>query len=394
MVTIGNNDLCPKIVYKLGDGGDASKINFANINFFYTFEIDRDNPTIFADGAINYGYIPSIYSFNYGNVHFMCLNSEISEMTETDVLGVVNNKGIIYEKVKEWCERDIAKYGDAAWKIAYCHEMPFTIITDKVMSDFYTADKNDGKEVASKNNRAGSRINTVTKKANEYWFSQFCQNNGIRLVMGGHKHTQAISWPIKENVVDGVVNSMKPIIEVTANDLLEYFNGATKLIQIVDDSDLNGQSFPNTWFKEDFRTADTALRANLLDEYETDAHFCTFELVENITAPVYSMSQATGYKHTSNKELPGARIPWCRHYFPNKGGSVNTEQRYPFYSIYTVTPDAITIDVKRIINVLVGGKFNINEQGESLKKGQKVVEVDNGLNGTDFTTNNNVVIDK
>jgi hypothetical protein len=81
MSTIGNNDLCPKIPYKLGDGGDSSKLNFANINFFYTFEIDTDNPPIFGDEDTNYGFIPSIYSFNYGNAHFMCLNSEISEKT-------------------------------------------------------------------------------------------------------------------------------------------------------------------------------------------------------------------------------------------------------------------------------------------------------------------------
>ena len=45
-------------------------------------------------------------------------------------------------------------------------------------------------------------------------------------------------------------------------------------------------------------------------------HLCTFELVEKITAPVYAMCQATGYKHTSNKELPAPEIPWLRHYFP------------------------------------------------------------------------------
>lgn len=395
MATIGNNDLCPKVVYMLGDGGDSSKINFANINFFYTFEIDVDNPTIFGEGDVLYGYIPSIYSFNYGNVHFLCLNSEISEKTETEILGVSNNKGVIYEKIKEWCERDIQKYSDYNWKIAYCHEMPFTIITDKVMTNFYDPSKNNGKEVESNNYRGGSRINTVTKKQNEYWFGQFCQNNGIRLVMGGHKHTQAITWPIKENVKeDGSVNSMKPIIQVNLSDLLLHFNNSSSLIKIVDDSDLNGQSFPNKWFKEAYQSSTVATRENLLDEYETRAHFCTFELVDSITAPVYSMSQATGYKHTSNKELPGALIPWCRHYYPNVDGSVNTEQRYPFYSVYTVTSNRITIDVKRIKNVLVGGKFNVNEQGAKLKNGSVIVTTDNGLSSDGFNHTNNVVISK
>ena len=394
MATIGNNDLCPKVVYKLGDGGDSSKINFANINFFYTFEIDEENPPIFGDGDTFYGYIPSIYSFNYGNTHFMCLNSEISEKTETDVLGIENNKGIIYEKVKQWCENDIAKCSNAQWKIAYCHEMPFTIITDAVMSDFYDPQKNNGMEVADKNYRGGSRINTNTKKVNEYWFSQFCQNNGIRLVMGGHKHTQAITWPIRENVVDGVVNSMKPIIEVTSSDLSTFFEGSTSLIKIVDDSELNGQRFPNKWFMAEYQNNTEANRGNINASYERNCHFCTFELVEKATAPIYSMSQSTGYKHTSNKELPAAQLPWQHYYFPNKNGSVNTEQRYPFYSVYNVTPDTITIDVKRIKNVLIGGKFDINIQGEALKNGQNTVEVDNGLKDSDFSSNNNVVINR
>jgi hypothetical protein len=270
------------------------------------------------------------------------------------------------------------------------------------MADFYDVDKTNGIEVASKNYRGGSRINVNTKKVDEYWFSKFCQENNIRLVMGGHKHTQAISWPIKENVLsDGSVNSMKPIIQVTLNDLKNYFGGSTKLITIVDNSDLNGQSFPNKWFKETYQNDDTSTRNNLLDDCERNCHFCTFELVDAITAPVYSMSQATGYKHTSNKELPAQSIPWCRHYYPSKRGkdkdnnitsAVDKGQRYPFYSVYTVTNDNITIDVKRVLNVLVEGKFNINEQGESLRTGKTQVETNNGLDSSGLY--NNVIISK
>jgi hypothetical protein len=265
------------------------------------------------------------------------------------------------------------------------------------MSDFYDPNKNNGKENSSNNYRGGSRINTVTKKANEYWFSRFCQDNDIRLVMGGHKHTQAISWPIKENVnADDSINSMKPIIQVTGDDLTNYYNHATHLIKIEDDSDLNGQSFPNSWFKQEFQTTATTatVSSNLNGENERNCHFCTFEKVDKITAPVYSMSQATGYKHTSNKELPAASIPWCRYYYPNVNGSVNKEQRYPFYSLYTVKPNEITINVKRIKNVLVEGKFNINEQGEAIKNGSNVIGTDNGLSSDGFNHDNKVIISK
>jgi hypothetical protein len=412
MATIGNNDLCPKVVYFLGDGEDVNKINFANINFFYTFEIDPENPPIFSDGTTEYGFIPSIYSFNYGKVHFLCLNSEISEKTESMILGIPEeNKGIIYEKIKAWCVKDIEIHTGSTWNIAYCHEMPFTIITDKAMAQFYDTDLTSGKEVANKNNRGGSRMNTVTKTKDKYWFSQFCQNNNIRLVMGGHKHTQAISWPIKENVtytgegddIKRVVNSMKPIIQVTEDDLKEYFNSG-KLIEIENDSELNGQKFPISWFNDSFQRSgrDKAERTDIIDTFQRNCHFCTFELVDEITAPVYSMSQATGYKHTSNKELPAANIPWCRHYFPSTrsvvdgevSSAVNNEQKYPFYTVYNITNDNITINVKRVKNIIVEGNFNINVQGESLKTGQETVKVDNGLNDSDFDSSKQVIIER
>lgn len=413
MATIGNNDLCPEVVYFLGDGEDVNKINFANINFFYTFEIDERNPPFFSDGTTTFGFIPSIYSFNYGKVHFLCLNSEISEKTENIIFGIPDtNKGIIYEKIKEWCEKDIQLNSGSTWNIAYCHEMPFTIITDNVMAGFYDTDLTKGKEIESKNNRGGSRMNIVTKTKNKYWFGEFCQKNNIRLVMGGHKHTQAISWPIKENVTyidEGddrvrVVNSMKPIIQVTSDDLTNYF-GSNRLIEIKDNSELNGQKFPSSWFKNDIKddnNIDEAKREDIALNLERDCHFCTFELVTDITAPVYSMSQATGYKHTSNKELPAEKIPWCRHYFPSTrnvvdgeiSSTVNKAQRFPFYTIYNVTEDYITIDVKRVQEVIVEGVFNINVQGESLKNGTNKVSVDNGLNPTDTISDKKVIIEQ
>ena len=119
-----------------------------------------------------------------------------------------------------------------------------------------------------------------------------------------------------------------------------------------------GQKFPSAW-KTD-------------NNFKQHKHLCTFELVDNITAPVYAMCQATGYKHTSNKELPAPNIPWLRRYFPatvkvvdqtNITATVNTGQRYPFYIIWNVTPTQITGTVKKINYVFTSaGKFNINIQ--------------------------------
>lgn len=348
MTTIGNNDLCPSNLYKLGDGGDSSKINSMNMTFFYTYEMDEENPPIFNIESKEC-YIPSIYSFDYGNTHFICVNSEIPDTTETAVYGL-SSGGKIYPEIKKWCETDISKASDKKWKIAYCHEMPFTIITQNVINNFFWEDvENSGIE------RSGSRINTNVPVDMKYWFSQFCQNNGIRLVLGGHKHTYSCSWPIKENGTGSSVKSMRPIIQVTETDLTTTFESEAELYT-ESGGDLDGCKYPSKW-RDD-------------ENYKTMKHLCTFEKVESITAPIYAMCQATGYKHTSNKELPAPKIPWLRYYFPatvkstsqtNVTATVNAGQKYPFYIIWEVSEGQITGTAKKLNNIFnSSGKFNIN----------------------------------
>lgn len=350
MVTVGNNDLCPANMYVLGNGGDSSKINPSNMSFFYTFEFDETNPPVFTIEGKEV-FIDSLYSFNYGNVHFMCVNSEITDLTETNIYGLSTGK-ITYPYIKQWCKKDIDANASATWQIAYCHEMPFTIITQNVIQQFYWNDTENNKV-----ERSGSHLNYNVPNEDKYWFSKFCQENNVRLVLGGHKHTYSVSWPLKENFSqDGTPISMKPIIQVTQSDLTTYFNSDSLYEET--EGVLAGQKFPVAW-KTD-------------DNYKQHKHLCTFELVDNITAPVYAMCQATGYKHTSNKELPAPNIPWLRHYFPatvkvvdqtNITATVNAGQRYPFYIIWNVTPTQITGTVKKLNYVFTSaGKFNINIQ--------------------------------
>lgn len=117
---------------------------------------------------------------------------------------------------------------------------------------------------------------------------------------------------------------MKPIIQVTADVLKKDFN-SDELYTETAEGALQGQSFPKSWENN----------AN----FDMLKHLCTFQLVEEITAPIYLMCQATGYKHTSNKELPSPNIPWLRYFFPasitinsktDVTAKVNAGQRYPF----------------------------------------------------------------
>ena len=354
MVTVGNNDLTPADVYVLGNGGDNSKINSTNISFFYCYEMDENNPPIFTVEGKEI-YVESLYSFDYGNKHFLCVNSEISSNTELLVYGL-STSGVMYDLIKLWCERDDLNAVNADYKIAFCHEMPFTIITQNLINSFFW----DNEEYENVE-RSGSRLNFNTSKANAYWFSKFLQTHNYRICLGGHKHTYACSYPLLENPN----SSMKPIIQVDAK-LLQSDFASTELYEETEGL-LAGQKFPKSWQNN--------------SNYDMLKHLCTFELVDTITAPIYVMSQATGYKHTSNKELPSPNIPWLRYYFPasitindqdDVKAKVNAGQRYPFFIKYEMgkhnedsgTYARTLIRVCKLDKVFdMSGKYNVNING-------------------------------
>lgn len=344
MTTVGNNDLCPTDIYTLGSGADNSKINPINMEYFYTYEMDERNLPIFRldDKDI---YVSSLYSFNYGNTHFICLNSEITAITETDVYGL-STGGQIYSKIKDWITKDLELNKDYKWKVCYMHEMPFTIMTRDLFVNYYKANY-----MANSVNRGGSHLN-INSGSLGYWASTFFQNNDVRLVLGGHKHTYCQSHPIEENPLD----NMKPVIQVTTDSLLNNF-GSTLLVN-GDTEDTKNYLYPKEWL---------ASNANSIAK-----HFCTFKLVDKITAPLYVMNQATGYKHTSNKELPSPDIPWLApHYFPCvltstdlskvPGQAVNAGQRYPFYIVWKFTDTGIEGTTYKINNIFNSkGKYDVN----------------------------------
>lgn len=380
--TIGNNDLCPAIPYQLGGGNDVDKINPVNITYFYTFELDESNLPEFVIGSSKY-YIPSLYSFNYGNCHYLCVNSEIAPGAETDLYGL-SDAGNLYGLVKTWCENDMSAYKTKTngWNIAYCHEMPYTILIEDTLKDYYdSVNKITNTSIV----RGGSRLNTNLKDSTlHYWFGKFCKEYNIRLVMGGHKHTQAITWPLVENYgVEGKHN-MQPTIQVTVDDLQSDFGCTT--LTTAPDADLGGRKYPSTWFEN----------GELKTAYKDKAHYCEFELVTTVTAPVYSMSQATGYKHTSNKELPAGNIPWCRYYYPKtESGGANTNQKMPFYTYVTVTNNQIELNVKRIADLMTDGKFNIYVEGERAKNNfDTQLKIQNGIAPGYETKDTKVIIKK
>ena len=302
MFTVGNNDLCPLDVYTLGDGSDISKTNPVNVEYFYTFEHPYEIP-MSSTGV----YIPSVYSFIYGNTYFLSMNSEITDVAREQIYGDVAGENV-YNKLKTWAETDLSHIDDKiVHRIAFCHEAPFTIITaDLVLK--YTKDNSTL--------RGGSHLNTV----GNYWFSQFLQENGFKLCLCGHKHTYANSRPIHEDIG----HTMVPIVYDTTTTPEWY------------------TSLP---------TREQAL--------------CAISTDSSLGYVRYVMCQATGYKLVSNKELPAQNIPWLMEYYPvtkqtedvtsnTAKVTVNPAQQFPNYIVWNVgvgneTETTVTTDSRQRI---------------------------------------------
>jgi hypothetical protein len=84
----------------------------------------------------------------------------------------------------------------------------------------------------------------------------------------------------------------------------------------------------------------------------------------NEESTVYIMCQATGYKLTSNNDIPQENTPWMYKYFActrkestNKNGQkvqsavVNPGQQYPMYNIFVCSSDNILLTPKNIEGV-------------------------------------------
>lgn len=415
MATIGNNDMSPKNSYEIVLLKDSQKVSLDNFKYFYTYEMDETNFPVFEINSQEY-YIPSLYSFNYGNTHFMCVLSEIKQTTETEVYGF-ENYGNFYPEIKKWCEKDLENNSEYKWNVAFCHEMPFSILTQ--------AKTNDPSSIYDA--RMGANINGNAKEGDEFWFTEFCQNNNIRLVMGGHKHTQSTSWPILENVVynEGVreVIAERPIIVLSDNEedfqkeLTEITNAVSKTpvenMTLIAISETDKRKYPSTWFAMNEETKKLEISSELLPYIALCEFKQVKDLEEGVTPVVYAMSQATGYKHTSNKELPSKILPWLRNYYPQTGqddgkkDTANPQQKFPFYTIWTITNENIEGDVRKVVGAFGGkqgssdGIFDINTDGEYVLNKKCATEDDhnkfiytiNGLkSGIDKDSTDKVII--
>ena len=428
MLTIGNNDLAPvpqdlsvssePKVYGmtiLGYGRERpDKVSHFVADLFYTQEMDYNNPPIFRGEYLNSSSektfkIPSLYSFNYGQFHFISLNSEIRTgysdsatypSTVTGEFGVKDNysgnKSETYQKVEDWLVRDLL-----IWKnngslpisydsehpensrfapqncqkaIIYTHEMPFTI-TAAATYGMYLKPNSDGSVF-----RESSKANLNTKHG--FQFQRLFKIWGIRLVFGGHKHTCSISMPIYDAPASYVPYSS------SNSDLMQDLTGAdtfNPIIQVVKtDNDPRwgldakvGYAIQNfgQYRGDIFNSTNSSATINLNNATQTIAAqstntsnvakpLCRYEIVDSISAPTYVMCQATGYKNLSNSDTSDGseHCQWQRNMVQGSvldnntwegvaDDAASTPQLYPFYTRFHVTNNSIDVDMQRVANM-------------------------------------------
>ena len=414
MNTVGNNDLSPLDNTKLGDGNDDSKINPKNFDLYYCYDLtkeEQDNLVIEVEEnnkKVN-KLIPSNYSYNIGNCHFICVNSEITVNTCKKVYNA-NNIKIISNAIAKWLENDLKMEQDKRWRIAYCHEMPFTILTNNNTIATFDENKNEfilPNEFPDRhnvyNNATGCHLNCLPIDAignivNEngeiininqsyeryYWLSRLFEKYNVSLVLGGHKHTYSSSLPIKENIKDNILNrdnredytkTFKPIIQLKRGDLTSVYGG-----------NKTDEELKTSWYNDSINmcTNDPFAYTDLLKHQFSmlfQNNICDLSDIEivndyEITYPIYVMCQASGYKLISNKELPGRYIPWLTYptiadnenqnnktYYPTsvsgdnnkKELKCNSLQLYPIFIKWSIKNDSI-----------VGEPFRFSINGKSM----------------------------
>lgn len=440
MNCVGNNDLCNLDPTILGTGNDPGKSNAKFFHYFYCYEIPNDDRLIVKAHDVTVKtaasttilsipedrYIPSTYYFKTRGVIYVVANSEVTKTTcekwfglyGEDVHDVTQSINLytgieiradgnynnncqnedrvfypVYETIYSWLNDNKTNGGNK--KIVFaCHEIPFTVITQASLSN---SDKSTMANTRNYPNGSssllGSHMNQLdsTENRGTYWISRLLEYFGCKLCIGGHKHTYALSYPIKENyqwVNNGVtynssngIKEMKPTLEDECGSTPE--NAISWVVTTQYDANDNPYNVSAS-LSGDVSISSTKLPYIPSDLYSMigENKFKGNAYYYRCCTPVdtsdnnkydgfvnYSMCQATGYKLKSNKELPCAYqvfsklIPMTKNEVTTSGGTttfkdtVNGNQLYPMFSVLEFEHNKDVISAINVKMCRVAGIF-------------------------------------
>ena len=485
MNCVGNNDLCNLDPTILGTGNDPGKSNAKFFHYFYCYEVPNDERLIVKKHDVTIKtkdnktptlmsipedrYIPSVYYFKTRGVIYIIANSEITETTCGRWFGLYSNKEIgditqsinlytgieicsggdynttcqgdvqvfhpIYETIYSWLKDNADS--DNKKVVFACHEIPFTVITEASLKN------NDPKYIAYVRNYPngsesllGSHMNQLNFVENRgiYWVSRLLEQFGCKLCIGGHKHTYALSYPIKENYKwkrksdseymdscyiddnENYISNPKPMgntledesgfepeyemsWEIKANNNNGYDPYNVKTSTLISISSTKTPYIPSNLYN---KIGEKKFVDGNADYYRC----CTPIDIKNNTKydgfVNYSMCQATGYKLKSNKELPSPYqvfsklIPLTT--YPKGSPTPSGNQLYPMFSILEFEHDefgdvsAINVKMCRVAGIFkADGKdsFTQTSYGTKAISIQYLIELNSDIAETTLEIVNN-----
>lgn len=286
-------------------------------------------------------YIPSLYYFDTDTHRIVMVNSELTPVTcekwfkqkkGSDVVNVYTGwpmtngastdsydttfTGVyttVYTKIYDMI--NTTPLGNKV--IAVMHEMPFTVVTNANLSIGSKNLENVDRSLngSSTGSLVGSHMNRMSYSDTHalYWFSRLMEHFGVKLCLGGHKHTYACTNPLREFYYYTENNASKNSLtdgKMTMSRTLEN-DSSTWTTTLYETSSGSGIYTINAVQDANTKTVNTSkfplMNANAAGvEFATGVFYPYYgvasqQLADTVT---YFMCQATGYKLKSNKELP------------------------------------------------------------------------------------------
>lgn len=391
MNCVGNNDLCGTNPSILGTGDDTGKSNSFFFHIFYCYEVcpitrEDNNETVYP--IINGKYVPSLYYVDFVGKRIVMCNSEITMINCRDWFMLRYNDGSTIYPVNIYTGYTITgnsstleKYAadelgftpiytfmyhytdnsDGKKIIVGCHEMPYTVITHaalvtSVVGQFRSCSPPNGTSLV------GSHMNQIVATetgAGIYWFSRLLEFRGIKLCFGGHKHTYMLTYPVQERYkwtdtngeLHDSLTDIWPMDENLKNEAADNINN--RPIKWIENG-TNYTKFPYTFRNDEGQPPQTSGRFYPYTYVDTTQAY-------DDHAVIYLMCQATGYKLTSNKELPSNAqkfsqiIPQTNN--QESGDKPSKEQRVPMFAVLKFNDNNIECEIVRIQNIFSGTTF-------------------------------------
>lgn len=369
MNCVGNNDLCNTDPEILGTGDDVGKSNSFYFHVFHCYEVDESEkivPIIQTDNGEN-KYVPSLYYFDFNTHRIVMANSEITYVNCRDWFNKKIN-GDVVNVYTGWAVENSYAFRDdftSIYTMMYnifngagdkniivaCHEMPFTVMVTDSLKTSTDVNKNWRSFSGTGTSLIGSHMNQLnaTDKIGVYWFSRLLEFFNVKLCLGGHKHTYASTLPVRENYqyIDSEGNTVES--KTAIMDMEETLANDNNVIWIVEEGTKNLTKYPLIdASKYNFETHSDS-------EY---IHPYTFvdDLIGGVT---YFMCQATGYKLTSNKELPSNYQEFSNLIPKTNGTKADNAQKEPMFAIINPNGSGYNIKLVKVKNIFDSGfKFS------------------------------------